>query len=39
MYHTSAFELGDFDRCERLFNYEEEGHRYVRFSNPTNDGP
>jgi O-acetylhomoserine (thiol)-lyase len=37
IYQTSAFELGDFDRCERLFNYEEDGHSYVRFSNPTND--
>ena len=37
MYQTSAFELGDLDRCVRLFNYEEEGHSYVRFSNPTND--
>lgn len=36
IYQTSAFELGDFDRCERLFNYEETGHSYVRFSNPTN---
>lgn len=37
IYQTAAFELGDFDRCERLFNYEEQGHSYVRFSNPTND--
>jgi OAH/OAS sulfhydrylase len=37
IYQTAAFELGDFDRCERLFAYEEEGHSYVRFSNPTND--
>jgi len=37
VYHTAAFELGDFDRCVRLFDYEEEGHSYVRFSNPTND--
>jgi len=37
IYQTAAFELGDFDRCERLFSYEEEGHSYVRFSNPTND--
>lgn len=37
MYQTSAFELGDFERCVRLFNYEEAGHSYVRFSNPTND--
>ena len=37
VYQTSAFELGDFDRCVRLFDYEEEGHSYVRFSNPTND--
>ena len=37
IYQTAAFELGDFDRCERLFNYEEEGHSYGRCSNPTND--
>lgn len=37
IYQTAAFELGDFDRCERLFAYEEDGHSYVRFSNPTND--
>lgn len=37
IYQTAAFELGDFDRCERLFNYEEDGYSYVRFSNPTND--
>lgn len=36
IYQTAAFELGDFDRCIRLFNYSEEGHSYVRFSNPTN---
>ncbi|MDF2985497.1 MAG: O-acetylhomoserine aminocarboxypropyltransferase [Eubacterium sp.] len=36
IYQTAAFELGDFDRCGRLFSYEEEGHSYVRFSNPTN---
>jgi O-acetylhomoserine (thiol)-lyase len=35
IYHTAAFELGDFDRCLRLFSYAEEGHSYVRFSNPT----
>ncbi len=37
IYQTAAFELGDFERCGRLFSYEEEGHSYVRFSNPTND--
>ncbi len=37
IYQTAAFELGDFDRCGRLFSYEEVGHSYVRFSNPTND--
>lgn len=37
IYQTAAFELGDFDRCGRLFSYEEAGHSYVRFSNPTND--
>lgn len=36
IYLTAAFELGDFERCSRLFSYEEEGHSYVRFSNPTN---
>lgn len=37
VYQTAAFELGGFDRCVRLFAYEEQGHSYVRFSNPTND--
>jgi O-acetylhomoserine (thiol)-lyase len=37
VYQTAAFELGDFDRCVRLFNYAEDGHSYVRFSNPTNE--
>ena len=37
IYQTAAFELGDFDRCGRLFSYEETGHSYVRFSNPTNE--
>jgi len=37
IYQTAAFELGGFDRCSRLFAYEEHGHSYVRFSNPTND--
>lgn len=37
IYHTAAFELGDYERCVRLFEYSEEGHSYVRFSNPTND--
>ena len=36
IYQTAAFELGDYDRCLRLFRYEEEGDSYVRFSNPTN---
>ncbi len=35
IYQTVAFELGDFDRCSRLFGFEEEGHSYVRYSNPT----
>ncbi|MDR2097894.1 MAG: aminotransferase class I/II-fold pyridoxal phosphate-dependent enzyme, partial [Spirochaetaceae bacterium] len=35
VYQTAAFELGDFDRCLRLFSYAEEGHSYARFSNPT----
>ncbi len=37
VYQTAAFELGDFERCGRLFDYSEEGHSYVRFSNPTNE--
>ncbi|MEI7475085.1 MAG: O-acetylhomoserine aminocarboxypropyltransferase/cysteine synthase family protein [bacterium] len=37
IYQTAAFEFKDFAHCERLFSYEEEGHSYVRFSNPTND--
>lgn len=37
IYQTAAFELGDYDRCLRLFEYAEEGHSYVRFSNPTNE--
>lgn len=37
IYQTAAFELGDFERCERLFSYEEEGFSYGRFSNPTTD--
>lgn len=36
IYQTAVFELGDYDRCVRLFEYAEEGHSYVRFSNPTN---
>jgi O-acetylhomoserine (thiol)-lyase len=36
IYQTAAFELGGYDRCVRLFSYAEEGHSYVRFSNPTN---
>ena len=37
IYQTAVFELGDYDRCLRLFEYAEEGHSYVRFSNPTNE--
>ena len=37
IYQTAVFELGDYDRCVRLFDYSEEGYSYVRFSNPTND--
>ena len=37
IYQTAAFELGDFERCGRLFSYQEDGYSYVRFSNPTND--
>lgn len=37
IYQTAAFELGSFERCQRLFDYTEEGYSYVRFSNPTND--
>lgn len=36
IYQTAVFELGDYERCVRLFEYAEEGHSYVRFSNPTN---
>lgn len=36
IYQTAVFELGDYERCLRLFEYAEEGHSYVRFSNPTN---
>lgn len=36
VYQTAAFELGDYDRCIRLFEYQEEGDSYVRYSNPTN---
>ena len=36
IYQTAAFELGDYERCLRLFEYREEGDSYVRFSNPTN---
>ncbi|MBQ9031285.1 MAG: O-acetylhomoserine aminocarboxypropyltransferase/cysteine synthase [Parasporobacterium sp.] len=36
VYQTAVFELGDYERCLRLFEYAEEGHSYVRFSNPTN---
>ncbi len=37
IYQTAVFELGDYERCVRLFEYAEEGHSYVRFSNPTNE--
>lgn len=37
IYQTAAFELGGYERCVRLFDYSEEGHSYVRFSNPTNE--
>ena len=36
IYQTAVFELGDYDRCVRLFEYAEQGHSYVRFSTPTN---
>jgi O-acetylhomoserine (thiol)-lyase len=36
IYQTAVFELGDYDRCVRLFSYAEEGFSYARFSNPTN---
>ncbi|MDR2193350.1 MAG: O-acetylhomoserine aminocarboxypropyltransferase/cysteine synthase [Treponema sp.] len=36
VYQTAVFELGDYDRCVRLFSYEEDGFSYARFSNPTN---
>jgi O-acetylhomoserine (thiol)-lyase len=25
IYQTAAFELGDYERCNRLFEYREEG--------------
>ncbi|HBT91822.1 MAG TPA: bifunctional O-acetylhomoserine aminocarboxypropyltransferase/cysteine synthase, partial [Ruminococcaceae bacterium] len=37
IYQTTAFELGSFERCKRLFSFREEGHSYVRYSNPTNE--
>ncbi|MDO4620519.1 MAG: O-acetylhomoserine aminocarboxypropyltransferase/cysteine synthase [Lachnospiraceae bacterium] len=36
VYQTAVFELGSYERGLRLFEYAEEGHSYVRFSNPTN---
>lgn len=36
VYQTAAFELGDYDRCLRLFEYKEDGDSYGRYSNPTN---
>ena len=36
IYQTAVIELGVYDRCVRLFDYSEEGHSYVRFSNPSN---
>jgi O-acetylhomoserine (thiol)-lyase len=36
IYQTAVFELGDYERCLRLFSYAEEGYSYARFSNPTN---
>ncbi|GHU43252.1 O-acetylhomoserine aminocarboxypropyltransferase [Clostridia bacterium] len=36
IYQTAAYELGDFDRCVRLFAHEEDGFSYARSANPTN---
>lgn len=36
IYQTTTFELGDFDRGLRLFDFSEEGYSYARYSNPTN---
>jgi O-acetylhomoserine (thiol)-lyase len=37
IYQDAAFELADFDRCGRLFAYEEDGYSYGRYSNPTTE--
>jgi O-acetylhomoserine (thiol)-lyase len=37
IYQNAAFQFGDFDRCSRLFAYEEDGYSYGRYSNPTTE--
>jgi O-acetylhomoserine (thiol)-lyase len=37
IYQDAAFQLGDFERCGRLFAYEEDGYSYGRYSNPTTE--
>ncbi len=36
IYQTAAFQLGDYDRCIRLFEGSDNGPSYARFVNPTN---
>jgi O-acetylhomoserine (thiol)-lyase len=37
IYQDAAFQLGDFERCGKLFAYEEDGYSYGRYSNPTTE--
>ena len=37
IYQDAAFQLGDFERGQRLFGFAEEGYSYGRYSNPTTD--
>jgi O-acetylhomoserine (thiol)-lyase len=37
IYQDAAFQLGDFERCSKLFAYEEDGYSYGRYSNPTTE--
>ncbi|MDR1496559.1 MAG: O-acetylhomoserine aminocarboxypropyltransferase/cysteine synthase [Clostridiales Family XIII bacterium] len=37
IYQNAAFQFNDFDRCGRLFAYEEDGYSYGRYSNPTTE--
>jgi O-acetylhomoserine (thiol)-lyase len=37
IYQDAAFRFGDFERCGRLFAYEEDGYSYGRYSNPTTE--